>query len=278
MSEFTGLSWDERAARLGCSVRDFLRIGRDDARIVADEALPNPDAVHRTAAWIAAGEPDVAPDRIAFCGADTVRDIVTATLADVPQSVRWFACTGVSIFEIGRADADGVPAAGYATTLDPRRALDGDRPHVVILDGRAADEALPSLLCHELAHCLFRAFPGLQTGALCRPLPPPPELPPMTQLDRDARILAVFDHDRDAVARLLFRGERWANEAARLWGHPCDGYWCSDANRLRLFRQRMDAAADLAMDIARETRAKFAAEDAAIEHVAAAVAIEGDPS
>ncbi len=280
MSAFSGLDLAGRAELLACRCNTYIRIARSDPRIFANEALPTTDAARRVAAWIAAGEPDVAPDGIAFCGADTVRSIVVATLASFPLPVRWFACAAVTMFEIGRADANGGPAAGYATTLDPRRALDVDRPHVIVLDGRAADDALPSLVSHELAHCLFRPFlpvaPQAVTPQAVRQSAPATSPPQMTNREFDARFLAAMNLDRDAAARLMFRDERWANDAAWLWGHPCEGYWCPDAIRQRLFRKRMDAAADLAVEIAREVDATFAAEDPTTERVAAAVAIEGN--
>lgn len=258
MSELAGLDLLGRAAVLGIDCHEYLRIAQGDPRIVAAAAVATPHAVRRLRAWIAIGRPDIAADTIMFHGDDSVRAIVISTLAGIPASVRWHAMRYVSWFEIGR----GWPAA-YMTTFGGR-ASDDDSPHVIVLDGRLSDDVLPSIICHELGHAIHRPF---RTPAAERT-----PAPTLTELEADARLLAAFEDDRDAAARLLFRGEHLANEAARLWGHPCNGAQCPDEYRLRLFRERMDAAAELASGIGRQIDADLAAERAA-----ATLALEGTP-
>jgi hypothetical protein len=239
-------------------VRLAERLLAIDRRILDSRAL-EPNAVLRLLAWVEAGMPDVAPDAVAFRGHDSVRVILVATLADVPAPVRWHAVRHVSWFEIGR----GSPA-GYMTTFQPR-SIDGDSPHAIVLDGRFPDEAVPALICHEAAHAWSGRW---ERSDVAEPEPEPDLEPHMTEHEHHARVLAVFEGDRDAAARMLYRAEYIADECARLWGHPTDEHFSAGQRRLQLFRERMDAAADRAAEIGREV-------DAHIEQRAAAAVTKG---
>ncbi len=235
-----GFDLASRAALLGLSPRAFVRLAQSDPRIVGDAATATTHATRRLRAWIDAGQPDVAPSSIAFHGCDEVRAILVATLASIPAPARWLA-THVTWFEIGRGDR-----VGYMTTFDPRRSIVGDAPHVIVIAGRMADEALPSVIAHELGHALHRSWQSPIADADIA------FAAPLTEIEFDARVLAAFEGDCDAAARLLFRGEHLANETAKLWGHPCGAHQCPDAIRLRIFRERMDGVADRAAQIGRQ--------------------------
>lgn len=224
-----GLDLSDRAAALGIGWRELSMIaGSGDIRIIAKPALSTPEAVFRLRRWFALGRPDADPTRIAFVGSDSVRALVIDVLRQLPVPVRHYAVHHVTWREVGR------DAKAFIAATPTKRALPGDAPHEITINGMKTDEELPGLICHELGHGIHRVVYDGDIEWSCDP-----------GESLADRIRRGAENNRERWLYEQVRHEMLADDMAALWGFgrleaP------SEDELYRQFAFVWDEAADLA--------------------------------
>lgn len=243
---FHDLALEDRAAALGISCRELVRVGQKvDRRILTAPSLNAPGSVARLKRWLAAGEPTPDFDRLVFAGSDQVRDVVVEVLKSVPPPVAWHGTEFVGWFEVGRE------AAGWQGYVPAIRAPEGDEAHMIALCGSHVNAAVRDLAAHELGHSWSRRVGVYAKDDRGRGT--------MSEREWNARVIVaarVSGSTPEALVRNSFNSERLADGLAVLWGYR-PSYTVDDMTLMRHFRADQEASTELANEIERELEKEF---------------------
>lgn len=267
MGALDGLDLAGRAELLGLTARAYVAFMQGNQGVFAPPSLETVGSVFRARRWFDAGRPDAAPERLTFSGSDDVRELVVEVLRSLPAPVRHYAVEAVTWIEVGRGTVAWI---GRAPTL---RALPGDLCHVVVINGRASNEDLHSVIAHELGHGWHR--PVIETE---------PTFSTLSEREAIAarHLFAKYTGgakreaaDREQWIRACVANEALADAQAAAWGTPPRGH---DLPYLRRhFEAQYEAAAAFADECdRRESAGAGAGADYAADGARAA-AIEGAP-